>query len=81
MQHRIKGGNAHVTHRHHVVDLLDAEPVKDVGHERLETHVLDAGDKLGRLEVLVGRVTTTLAQIVNEVPNRNDERRLDRRRR
>jgi len=36
-------------------------------HKRLEPHVLDAGDELRRLEILVRRVATALAQVVHEV--------------
>ena len=60
--------DVHIAHRHHVVDLLDTEPVQHVGHERLETHVLDARDEFRRFEVLVGGVTATLAQVVDQVP-------------
>jgi hypothetical protein len=59
--------NKHVTHGDHMVDFGDAEPVQDVRHERLEAHVLDASDELGRLEVLVGRVSSTLTQVVDEI--------------
>lgn len=41
--------------------------MEDVGHERLEAHILDAGDELGGLEVLVGGVAATLAEVVDEV--------------
>lgn len=58
----------HIAHRHHVVDLRDTEPVQDVGHERLEAHVLHASNDLCRLEVLVRRITTALAKIVHKVP-------------
>ena len=46
---------------HHPVDLLDAQPVQDVWHERLEAHILDASDALGAQEIVVRRVTTGLA--------------------
>ncbi len=58
----------HVTHGHHVVDLLNTEPVQDVGHESLEAHVFDARDLLRRLEILIGRIATPLAKIVDQVP-------------
>ena len=61
-------GDAHVAHRDHIVDLRDAEPVQDVGHERLEAHVLHACDELRGLEVLVRGVAAALAQVVHEVP-------------
>jgi hypothetical protein len=51
-----------------VVNLLDAEPVQDIGHESLEAHVFDTGDELRGLEILVRAVTSTLAEVVDEVP-------------
>jgi len=41
--------------------------MQDVGHQRLETHILDTGYHLGRLEVLVGRIASALAKVVNKV--------------
>lgn len=37
-------GGVHVTHRDHVVNLPDTEPVKDIRHEGLKTHIFHAGD-------------------------------------
>lgn len=62
-----EGTGGSVRHGDHVVDLLNSEPVEDVGHEELEPHVLDTGDHLGRLEVSVGRVTSSLSRVVDEV--------------
>ena len=50
----LRGEYVHVTHRDHVVDFLDTEPVEDIGHQRLESHILDTGDKFCGLEVSVG---------------------------
>ena len=58
----------HVAHADHLVNLGDPQPVQDVGHERLEAHVLDACDELRGLEVLVRGVAAALAQVVHEVP-------------
>ena len=59
---------AHITHANHMIHLLDPEPVQNVGHECLESHILHTSNHLGRLEVAVSTVTTTLAEIVDEVP-------------
>jgi hypothetical protein len=59
-----------------MVDLLYPKPVQDVGHERLESHVLHACDELSGLEVLVCGITTPFAEIVNEVPRKPFERML-----
>lgn len=67
------GMYAHITHRDHVVDLGDTQPVQDVGHEGLEAHVLDTGDELGGFEVFVSGVSTAFAEIVHEVSEENDE--------
>lgn len=50
---------SHIAHRNHVVDLLDSQPMQDVGHECLEPHILDTSDELGRLEVSISAVTAT----------------------
>lgn len=57
----------HVTHGHHVINLLDAEPVEYVGHERLEAHVLNTRDEFRRLEVLVRGIAAAFTEIVHEV--------------
>jgi len=41
--------------------------MQDVGHQRLETHILHTGYHLGRLEVLVGRIASALAKVVHKV--------------
>ena len=54
-------------HGQHPVNLSDAEPMKDIGHERLEPHVLDARDILGALEVLARPVLSAFSCVVYEV--------------
>ena len=51
----------HVAHADEVVDLRDAEPVQDVGHQGLEARVLDAGHGLGAVEVLLRLVPSFLS--------------------
>ena len=58
---------AHITHRNHPMDVFDSQPVKDVRHQHLEPHVLHAGNELGRFEVLVRRVASAFAEVVNEI--------------
>ena len=57
----------HITHADHVVDLGNTEPVEDVGHERLETHVFYTGDNFGGAEVFIGGVAAAFAEVVDEV--------------
>lgn len=49
----------------HVVNLLHAEPVQDVGHQLLVPHVLDAGNVLRPRKVLARIVTTALPGVVD----------------
>jgi hypothetical protein len=60
-------GGVHITHRNHVVDLLNAEPVQYIWHKSLEAHVLHASNQLGRAEVLVRGVATALAKVVYQI--------------
>src|SRR5215469_14957580 len=57
-----------VGHRHPAIDAADAEPMEDVGHQLLESHVLHAGDTFGAAEIGVGPVTArlALARVVDE---------------
>jgi len=57
----------HVGHAQHPVDLGDTEPVQDIGHQGLETHVLDTSNVLSTLEVLASAVLASLSSIVDEV--------------
>lgn len=61
----------HIAHRDHVVDLSDTKPVQHVRHQRLEAHILDSGNELRGLEVLVCRVTAALTEVIYEVPDRS----------
>jgi len=54
-----------LAHAEHSVNLLDAQPVKDVRHECLESHVIDTGDPLGMIEVVGRPVVASLSRIVN----------------
>lgn len=53
-----------LAHAEHAVNLLDAEPVQNVRHQSLESHVLDSGNVLGSLEVVRGTVLTSFPGIV-----------------
>jgi len=57
----------HITHRHHIIDLLDAQPVQDVRHQCLEAHVLDTGDHFSGFEVFIGGVASAFTQVVYEI--------------
>ena len=50
------------------MNLGDAEPVENVGHERLETHIFHSSNHFRRLEVSVRSVSATLSKVVDEVP-------------
>src|SRR5215831_1030731 len=50
-----------VGHRHPAVDAADAEPMKDVGHQFLEPHVLHAGDTFGTAKIGIRPVAARLA--------------------
>lgn len=54
-----------LAHAQHAVNLLDAEPVENVGHESLESHVLDSCDIFRALEVVGCAVGSTLSGIVH----------------
>ncbi len=41
----------HVAHADEVVDLRDAEPVQDVGHQGLKTRILNTSNTLSAVEI------------------------------
>lgn len=41
-----------LAHTEHSINLLDTEPMENIGHQCLETHVFHTGNVLGSLEVL-----------------------------
>lgn len=41
-----------LAHAQHAVNLGNAEPVQNIRHQRLETHVFDTGNVFGSLEVI-----------------------------
>lgn len=41
-----------LAHAKHPVNLLDAQPVQDIRHESLESHVFDTCNVLGPLEIV-----------------------------
>ena len=44
-------GALHIRHTDEVVDLRDAEPVQDVGHQGLKARVLNTGNTLSAVEI------------------------------
>lgn len=50
------------------MDLRYSQPVKNVGHESLEPHVLNSCYQFSGLEVFVGRISPSLPQVVHQVP-------------
>ena len=59
--------NSHITHRHHIINLPNPQPMQHVRHQRLEPHVLHARNELRRLEVLVRGVASALTKVVHQV--------------
>src|SRR5690242_12483848 len=57
-----------VRHRDPAVDAADPEPMKDIGHQLLKAHILDAGNAFGAVEIGVGAVAAhlPLARVVDE---------------
>jgi hypothetical protein len=63
-----RGRVIHIAHRDHVIDLRYSQPVKNVGHESLEPHVLNSRYQFSGLEVFVSRIAASLPQVVHQVP-------------
>lgn len=59
-----------LAHAQHAVNLGDAEPVQNVRHQRLETHVFDTGNVFGTLEVIRGAILASLAGVVHNCVQR-----------
>jgi hypothetical protein len=56
-----------LAHTQHPVDFLDTKPMENIGHQRLESHVLHASNVLGSLEILRGPIQSALSGIVDKV--------------
>lgn len=56
-----------LAHAQHTIDLLNSEPVKNIGHEGLEAHIFYASNVLSSLEVLRCTIGTALSGVVDEV--------------
>jgi len=56
-----------LAHTQHPVNFLDSKPMKNIGHQRLESHILHTSNVLGSLEVLRGTIQSTLSGIVDKV--------------
>ncbi len=54
-----------LAHAQHPIDLLDAEPMQNVGHQGLKTHILDACNVFSPLEIVRGPVFSAFSRIVN----------------
>lgn len=66
---RSSRANTLLAHAQHSVNLFDAEPVKDIGHQCLESHVFHARDILRSLEILRSAIQSTLPCIVHKILN------------
>lgn len=56
-----------LAHAKHSVNLGYSKPVKDIGHQRLETHVLHACNVLGSFEILRSAIQTTFSSIIHKI--------------
>jgi hypothetical protein len=56
-----------LAHAQHPVNLLDTQPMKDVRHQSLESHILYTGNVLGSFEILRGSIQSSLPCVINEV--------------
>ena len=56
-----------LAHTQHPVNFFDAKPMENIGHQRLESHVLHTSNVLGSLEILRGPIQSTLSGIVDKV--------------
>lgn len=54
-----------LAHAEHAVNLLDTKPMENVGHQGLETHILDSSHVLGPLEVVRSFVFTSLPCVID----------------
>lgn len=54
-----------LAHAQHTVDLGDPEPVQNIRHEGLESHVFDAGDVFGPFEVVGCTIFSTFPRVVH----------------
>jgi hypothetical protein len=59
-------GNS-LAHTKHSINLLDAKPVKDIGHQCLKAHILHARNVFGSFEVLRRSIKTPFAGIIDEI--------------
>lgn len=51
--------------------------MKNIRHQRLESHILDTGNILGTLEILRGAVRSSLSRVVDQVLQHSISRRKD----
>lgn len=50
--------------------------MKHIGHQSLESHIFYPSDDFSGFEVLVGRVSTSLSEIINKIPNQTGRLRF-----
>lgn len=56
-----------LAHTQHPINLLDTEPVKNIGHQGLKSHIFDPSNILRSLEVLRSTIQATLSSVVDKV--------------
>lgn len=60
-----------LAHTQHPVDLLDTEPVEDIRHQRLESHVLHPRNILCPFEIFRGAVRSAFPRIIHKILHEN----------
>jgi hypothetical protein len=59
--------NHSLAHTKHPVNLLDSQPVQNVRHESLESHVFDTSNVLGPLEVVGRAISSSFTGVVDQI--------------
>ena len=54
-----------LAHAKHSVNLGDTQPMKDIGHQGLEAHVLYTGNVFGALEIVRCKICPALSRVVH----------------
>ena len=55
---QIKQKYLHIAHRYHIINLPDPQPMQDIQHESLESHIFDTYYQFCQFEVFVCRVSS-----------------------
>ena len=64
---RENSGYNSLAHTQHAINLLDTQPMQDIRHQSLETHILHTGDILGTFEILRCTIGASFSCVVDEI--------------